>query len=260
MLLIGLSTILTLSLQPADGGVSAAEAASQPTGEAWIVRVREPDGDDVVDRPGPEGPLYAAGAVSTDTKLPVGYPRPTPPGAIEIKHYPSVRQAEVSGSNSLLASQRGFMPLFNHIESNGIAMTAPVEMRYADDDDDGTTDRWTMAFLYHTTDDGPTGDDGRVVVIDTEPITVVSLGVRGRRSPESTREMAGELEQWLAENADEWRAAGELRVLGYNGPYVPTRDRWWEVQLPVAPVREDASPASADEPKRADPAEASETI
>ncbi|MEC9372584.1 MAG: hypothetical protein VYC34_02025, partial [Planctomycetota bacterium] len=77
----------------------SAHAESQD--HPMIVRVQSPtNADDVVSREGPEGPLYSAGPVATDTKLPVGYPRPTPPGAMEIKRYDVVRQAEVSGEGA----------------------------------------------------------------------------------------------------------------------------------------------------------------
>jgi len=54
--------------------------------------VTDPDGGTLVERvggdleirletrEGPEGPLYRSGRSSTDTKLPVGSPAPTPPG------------------------------------------------------------------------------------------------------------------------------------------------------------------------------------
>ncbi|MEO0630277.1 MAG: hypothetical protein AAFY46_06070, partial [Planctomycetota bacterium] len=67
--------------------LSSAPLATNP--DASIVRIVEPAGNDISERPGREGTLYRAGDVLTDTKLPVGYPRPTPPGAIEIKVYPS---------------------------------------------------------------------------------------------------------------------------------------------------------------------------
>lgn len=44
------------------------------------------------------GENYYAGVCSITTPLPVGYPDPTPPGAIDLKVYPSVRCAEVSGT------------------------------------------------------------------------------------------------------------------------------------------------------------------
>lgn len=218
----------------------AALGITAAAGDLPIVeRLLAPPGEDIVSREGPDGPLYRAGAVATDTKLPVGYARPTPPGAIELKYYPSIRQAEVSGRGPG-ASFRGFRPLFNHISSSGIAMTAPVEMEYAED---GT---WTMAFLYHTTEDGPTGMDGNVEIIDTEPVTVIAMGVQGGRSMGSLNDAIAALEQWMVEDG-RFQRAGDTRTLGYNGPSTPSRNRWWEVQIPVSQREAAAQDAAAEE-------------
>lgn len=196
----------------------------------------EPEGElEVME--GAEGPLYRAGRVLTDTKLPVGYPAPTPPGAIEIKHYPPVRRAEYSSEGGMgLGGGKGFWPLFRHIQRNDIAMTAPVEMEYTDTDSDKKFERWTMAFLYHSTSDGPTGTDGSVEIVDTTPVTVVSLGIRGGSAMTSPEKAAKPLEEWLDKNSSQWRRAGDLRVLGYNGPNIRAANRWWEVQIPVVRV------------------------
>lgn len=206
---------------------------------AWVQRVGGDMEIELQSRPGREGDLYSSEGVYTDTKLPVGYPTPTPPGAIELKHYPTFRRAEVSGEGDGGSSGRsGFMPLFRHISNNGIAMTAPVEMEYRDFDNDEDTDVWTMAFLYHTTDDGPTGKDrGGVRIVDADAVTVLSLGVRGGRSVTRVADYEAALERWLEENAADWKRADEspVRVLGYNGPSTPVANRWWEVQLLVEP-------------------------
>lgn len=185
--------------------------------------------------------MYRSEGVFTEAKLPVGYPAPTPPGAIELKEYPSVRRAEVSGSGERSdASRRGFYPLFQHISRQGIAMTAPVEMEYAPNDDDGA---WTMAFLYHEEADGPTGKDhGGVRIVDAPPVRVLSLGVRGVATLDDPEDRMAPLTEWL-EASDEWRAVEDApyRVLGYNGPYIPPANRWWEVQIVVEPVEADAA-------------------
>lgn len=63
------------------------------------------------------------------TPLPEGYPAPTPPGAIDVKHYPSVRRAEYDVAGVGRAGMNGgFWPLFIHIQSRDIEMTSPVEM------------------------------------------------------------------------------------------------------------------------------------
>ncbi len=228
----------------APGGASARIEA---TSVSWVGNLRvggKAEADlDVLE--GPDGPLYRAGKVATDTKLPVGYPAPTPPGAIEIKQYESVRRAEFSSSGGMgWGGGKGFWPLFRHIQRKEIAMTAPVETEYADTNNDRKLDRWTMAFLYHSTSDGPTGADGSVKVVDTAPITVVSLGLRGGSAIKSPEKAAKPLEEWLAANATEWKRQGDLRVLGYNGPNVRAANRWWEVQIPIERVTAPATPAS----------------
>lgn len=181
-----------------------------------------------------KGVLYSSGQhpdmVLTDTALPVGYPRPTPPGAIEIKRVPSVRRAEVSGSGAMGNSgSAGFWPLFMHISRNDIAMTAPVEMELAEDQ---VNPSWTMAFLYERPENGPAGTAGVVEVVDTEELTVLALGVRGRLPMGNPQEQLRTLESWL-EGQTSWRRAGQTRVLGYNGPNIRAANRWWEVQIPI---------------------------
>ena len=224
--------------ETASGAHAPPEGAAVLDSGAWVLRVGgEPEGE-LTEREGPDGPLYRAGRVATDTKLPVGYPAPTPPGAIELKHYPTIRRAEFSsGQAAGLMGQRGFWPLFQHISRNDIAMTAPVEMEYADTNNDESIDRWTMAFLYHTPENGPTGEDGEVLIVDTEPKTFLSMGVRGRRGWTGVLGVAERLDTWLGENPG-WRRTGMPRTLGYNGPNVRMGDQWWEVQVPVERVEE----------------------
>lgn len=169
-----------------------------------------------------------------DTPLPVGYPDPTPPGAIDLKKYPSVRRAETSGESSPdLGMNFAFFPLFNHIKRRDIAMTSPVEMDYRPVREDST--QWTMSFLYREASLGPTGPDRNVTVVDVPPMTVVSIGMRGRYSVERAKAQLPALEKWLAENP-QWERAGDFRALYYNGPERRTADQWAEVQIPVRPA------------------------
>jgi hypothetical protein len=80
-----------------------------------------------------DGDNYRVAKHLINTPLPVGYPAPTPPGAIELKMYPTVRRAEVSGKRMPdLSMNVAFFPLFNHIKRRNIEMTSPVEMDYRD--------------------------------------------------------------------------------------------------------------------------------
>lgn len=197
---------------------------------------------------------FFAGNASITTPLPEGYPAPTPPGAIEIKHYPSVRRAQITlegGEGTVRRQNSGFWPLFRHIEANGIAMTAPVEMDYTGmgPDGDGDVESWTMAFLYRTRDLHPTGTDAsdeRVVIVDSEPVTVLSVGYTGDTSMLRVRAELFRLNQWL-ESQDEWEVAGDPRSFGYNGPSVMRDRRWGEIQIPIRRVvKPEAEEAASD--------------
>jgi hypothetical protein len=200
-----------------------------------------------------EGEEWRFGRMRIEAPLPQGYPPPTPAGTMEIKTYPSVRRAEVTASgNSNLGSNLAFWPLFNHIKDRDIAMTSPVEMDYrgmASDDGkslDESKGTWTMSFLYRTADLGPTGEDGRIKIVDTPPVTVLSIGMRGGYGMSKVNEGLAMLREWLAANP-QWQACGEPRALNYNGPAVRMKDKWSEVQLPIRPASADA-PATAAAP------------
>jgi hypothetical protein len=182
---------------------------------------------------------YKASKVMIDTPLPEGYPAPTPPGAIEVKTYPSVRRAEVTGENPNpdRGMNNAFWPLFNHIKKHDIAMTSPVEMDYQglESSRDAKPESWSMAFLYRTRDLNPTGQEGNVTVRDAEPVTVAAVGVRGDYGMTTMRRGMEQIEQWLAANPG-WEAAGNWRMLAYNGPKLAYWNKWAEVQIPVRPV------------------------
>ena len=182
---------------------------------------------------------YRCGRSVIDTPLPVGYPGPTAPGAMEIKHYPSVRRAEIvsnGNEDGMMGwnTSRAFWPLFQHIKDRDIAMTSPVETDYERVEDDGTLreGQWSMSFLYREPEMGETGHDGAVFVYDTDPVTVVSLGVRGDLTRGELRRAVSELSLWVS-NSGAWEAVGDARKLSYNGPNVRAAYRWHEVQLPI---------------------------
>jgi hypothetical protein len=200
--------------------------------EAWSVKRIGGDMEAVVSRVGEN---YFFGRCAITTPLPEGYPPPTPPGAVELKKYPAVRRAEVSGSVTPdLGMNVGFFPLFNHIQRRDIEMTSPVEMDYRDgastEGQEGPT--WTMSFLYRSADLGPTGKDGRVEVVDAAPVVVVAMGLQGWYTRQRIEEAAQKLREMLEEQG-EWEVAGPVRALYYNGPEKPPADKWAEAQIPV---------------------------
>ncbi|MEL6397208.1 MAG: heme-binding protein [Planctomycetota bacterium] len=205
-------------------GVSAPETSDN----SMIFRVGGAQIGEVQQR----GDTYVVGRCFTGSPLPAGYPRPTPPGAMEIKRYPSVRRAYVEGGgDARRSSSRGFWPLFRHISDRDIAMTAPVEMDYEMEGDA----EWRMAFLYRTEDLGPTGNAEDGVVVDDSPeVTVLSLGIMGGRSGRTIAEAEAALDAWLA-SRDDWQATGDKRWMGYNGPSQRRDLQWWELQFVIEP-------------------------
>ncbi|MEQ8846179.1 heme-binding protein [Botrimarina sp.] len=162
-----------------------------------------------------------------EAPLPEGFPAYTPVGVIEVKEYPAYRKA-VGPS---------FWPLFQHIQKQGIPMTAPVEMADAPRGNDGA-----MAFLYQSTSVGQEGPVDGVRVEDAPATTVASLGVRGRMTEQAADEARATLQAWL-DGQSEYRAAGDepFRLFGYNGPSVPDKSKYWEAQLTLEPVASDSS-------------------
>ena len=115
-----------------------------------------------------------------EVEMPKGFPAYTPLGQVEIKHYPAYRKASASGPAE-------FWALFQHIKQNNVTMTAPVEMDYGDPRTAKSKER-SMSFLYERPDQGSTGRQGSVAVIDVPAMTVVSIGCRGgEQHPRSTR-------------------------------------------------------------------------
>lgn len=171
-----------------------------------------------------------------EADMPEGFPAPTPVGEVEVKDYPTYRKAETGDSGG------AFWTLFQHIKKNEIAMTAPVEMQSSVGDGEGAA----MAFLYGSTRQGATGQQGEVEVLDVPAQRVISTGVRGRRSEADVKAAQARLEAWLAEFGGDLEVAGLVRVMGYNSPFVPRGRQYFEVQIPVQPVEnEGTEPANA---------------
>ena len=241
--------LLVLSAQepPESGGgiasVDAAVAAPSAPAEWTVLRV----GGDTEAVVSFEDGVYACGKARIDTPLPIGYPPPTAPGAIELKKYPAVRRAEFSSSGPAdMGMNVAFWPLFKHIQRRDIEMTSPVEMDYRGLED-GSPDGWTMSFLYRRVDQGPTGKDGLVTVQDAPPMTVVAIGMTAPYATRNMQDGLSELETWLTSQTA-WERAGDPRAMHYNGPDVRPQDRWMEVQIPVR-VRTPIEVVAQDRPE-----------
>lgn len=244
----------TAAVAPADASIPAKPVRVSGEPE-FALEVRTARLDD-----GSTGDMFIAGPMRIVSPLPVGYPRPTPAGAMEIKHYPSIRRAQLTVEASpRWGMNMAFFPLFRHIQKRDIAMTAPVEAELpamARDDADAAdtqavagdrTGEMTVSFLYRTGDMGVAGQaEENVVVTDTTPVTVIALGIRGTMDNNRIEREIDRLYAWLKDQGEtnpgpdgqpsqgRWHAEGDPRILGYNGPDVPRRDQWWEVQVPVA--------------------------
>jgi uncharacterized surface protein with fasciclin (FAS1) repeats len=158
--------------------------------------------------------------VRLEAPLPAGFPGPGPVGRVVTKEYPAYRAARAAGG------ERSFWTLFQHIQSHDVKMTAPVEMTL--DDELKSVD---MAFLYERPEQGASGMQGRVAVLDLHALRVLSIGLRGERDEVSLRLARRLLEERMAKDGLE--PAGSHRVLGYNSPMVPASQRFWELQVPV---------------------------
>lgn len=163
-----------------------------------------------------------------EAEMPRGFPTYTPVGQIELKNYPACRKASASGKAQ-------FWTLFQHIQSNRVQMTAPVEMDYGDPTAAKSAER-VMSFLYENPGQGVVGKQGLVEVSDVPATTVVSIGCRGNQTAAAVSDARRKLLNYLAEKKAEYAVAGSMRVMGYNSPFVPRDSNFFEVQIPVKPA------------------------
>lgn len=233
-----LSTLIALSAACCGPGTALAEDSVTKTSPI----IERLTGDiEVTPAPQKDGAVfYRAGDFRVTTPLPEGYPRPTPPGVVEVKQYPEVRRATFTGRgagpNGMKNSSKAFFPLFAHIKLRGIAMTAPVEIDYSGlTENDTEPDSYEMSFLYRAKSDGKIESYGKITVADAKPVLVVAIGVAGDVTLDKVSASIAKLNDIITDSG-KWRVIGEPRVLGYNGPDVPQPKRWGEVQLPLEVV------------------------
>lgn len=160
-----------------------------------------------------------------EAELPKGVPGFQALDELEMRVYPAYRMVR---TNMRGGSMGAFWPLFRHIESNEIAMTAPVQIDWSADERRATT----MAFLYGAPDIGKTGVVGNVEVVDVPAMTVVTVGSRGYERASRVEELRTRLVAWIAASA-EYEAAGPMRTMVYNSPSVGAERRYFEVQIPL---------------------------
>ena len=176
--------------------------------------------------------------------LPEGFPPPTPAGKIEVKHYPAYRSGTVTYSGQLAqAANAAFEPLYQHISSNNIAMTAPVETRYPiitlQEGSGGQLDERGQAevsFLYRSTSIHPQQIAQGIKVEYHEPMLVVSVGIQGPYSYASYQQNLERLHSWLVQHPD-YEVAGSPRRFFYDSPLIPDALKRSEVQMPILEKR-----------------------
>lgn len=182
------------------------------------------------------GGLFSWAYKSASAPLPEGFPPPTANGHIEIKRYPQYRAATVQVTGNLAsASSKGFSPLFRHISSNDISMTAPVETRYPTATLQGSSETEgdaAVSFLYRSLDIVPQEIAKEVQVEDIPLMTVVSIGIKGGYDYNIYTSGIQRLQDWLA-NHPEYEVAGPPRRFFYDGPYIPNALKRSDIQIPV---------------------------
>ncbi|MGL5133630.1 MAG: heme-binding protein [Planktothrix sp.] len=163
--------------------------------------------------------------------FPEGFPPPTPVGVIEVKQYPAYRGVTYVHQGDLTqATGRAFNPLFQHISSNNIAMTTPVEARYLQEFDG--QNQAEVSFLYSHPEITPQQIQSDVNVTDTPTMKVLSIGIQGAYTWESYQVHLQRLKNWLKQHP-EYEIAGSPRRLFYNSPMTPENVKYSEVQIPI---------------------------
>jgi SOUL heme-binding protein len=177
--------------------------------------------------------LLATKAMSAP--LPIGFPSPTANAKIEVKRYPPYRSGTYTYEGNLNeATFNSFNPLFRHISSNNISMTAPVEARYpiATIDRPIQSGKAKVSFLYNNSDVTPQQISQDIVVEDHASMLVVSLGVQGAYGYQNFQGHIAKLKEWLA-NHPEYEIVGEPREFLYDSPVTPDPLKRREVQIPI---------------------------
>lgn len=152
----------------------------------------------------------------------------TPVGDSEIKSIPASKILETQSEGDYFDKDNNlFMRLFNYIKSNDVAMTVPVEARMK---------KAKMTFYVGAKDiKKELTDQGQVKVMDAPKRMVASFGVRGGYTEENFLSAKKKLKKWLDKN-DRYTGAGETYAVYWNGPFIPSFMKRFEVHIPVKPV------------------------
>jgi len=187
--------------------------------------------------------ILIGGYNAVSAPLPEGFPPPTSSGKIEVKQYPAYRSGTIIYEGELAqATNAAFEPLYRHISSNKIAMTAPVEARYplvtlqerpgSKLDERGQAE---VSFLYRNPDIQPQQLAQGINVEDHAAMAVVSIGIKGSYSYAIYQQHLEQLREWLAQHP-EYTVNGLPRRFFYDSPFIPDSLKRSEVQIPINKV------------------------
>lgn len=151
----------------------------------------------------------------------------TKPGKIEVKTIPERTLIVAQNKGSYFdENNRLFGELFNYIKDNDVSMTVPVK---------ADIDPGRMYFYVGTKDlEKELKDTESVKVMIVPECTVMSIGVRGGYSEKNFKQASAKLFDHLAASKD-WIRTGDAYAIYWNGPFVPSFMKRFEVHVPIEP-------------------------
>ncbi len=146
-------------------------------------------------------------------------------GEFEIKALPATRLIACQTDTTYFEdNNRLFRPLFQYISSRDIAMTTPVEAEI----NPGVMYFYIGAEVSNNVLDATDG----VSVHELPERLVASLGVRGGYSEHNFNKASAKLSAWLLKSPV-YQATGTARGIFWNGPFIPSFFKRFEVHIPV---------------------------
>ena len=151
-------------------------------------------------------------------------------GEFEIKALPAARLIACKTDATYFEDNtRLFRPLFRYISSRDIAMTTPVEAEI----NPGVMYFYIGAEVSHSVMDATDS----VSLHELPERLVASLGVRGGYSENNFNNASAKLSAWLLKNPV-YQATDAARGIFWNGPFIPSFFKRFEVHIPVQLVKD----------------------
>jgi hypothetical protein len=156
----------------------------------------------------------------SEAPLPEGWPTPGPYDEVVEKKYPAYRAAYTPSTLDGIA----FWTLFSHIKRKDIPMTAPVEKSMSMEPKMKMS---AMGFLYQNGEVGSVGKDGsKVEVKDMASTKVLTYAWMGDDNDDNVAKAKKAIDEALKAQGKE---AVQYRMMGYNGPQTPRKNKTWEL-------------------------------